>query len=160
MAFVGLVARRPEQVIETVRCDRHLSRLALDHLPGDLAADARDRTLQAANAGLTRVAVDHRRDRRAGEFDVLVRQAVILELLFDQEIPRDHHLLLDRVAGEVDDLHPVEQRPRDRVIDVRGRDEEHPGEVERDLQIVIRKVPVLLRIQHLEHGRGRVAAEV
>ncbi len=49
---------------------------------------------------------------------------------------------------------------RDRVEQVGGGDEEHLGEVERHLQVVVLEGVVLLRVEHLEQRRARVAAEV
>ena len=69
-------------------------------------------------------------------------------------------LLVDRVAGELDHLHPVAQRRRDRVEDVRGGDEDDLGEVEVEIEVVIAERVVLGRIEDLEHRAGRVAAEV
>ena len=83
-----------------------------------------------------------------------------LELLGDQELLRDVELLLPRVAGDLEDLHAVAQRRRDRVHDVRGRHEHHLREIERHLQVVIGEGVVLLGVEHLEQRRRRVAAEV
>src|SRR5207244_3993368 len=80
-------------------------------------------------------------------------QAVVPRLLGHEMLLCDGHLLLLGVAGEVDDLHPVPQRGRHRVDDVRGGDEEYPREVERHVQIVVAEGGVLLRVQHLEQGR-------
>ena len=69
-------------------------------------------------------------------------------------------LLLLGVSGELDDLHAVAQRRRDRVEHVRRRDEQHPRQVERHVEIVVAERGVLLGIEHLEQRRGRIAAEV
>ena len=75
-------------------------------------------------------------------------------------VARDRGLLVDRVAVEADDLHPVEQRAGDRVGDVRGRDEEDVGEVELDVEVVVAERVVLRRVEHLEQRGRRVAAPV
>ena len=49
---------------------------------------------------------------------------------------------------------------RDRVERVRGADEEHLGEVERQVEVVVAEGVVLRRVEHLEHRARRVAAEV
>ena len=59
-----------------------------------------------------------------------------------------------------DDLHPVEQRPGDGLGDVGRRDEQHPRQVEVDLEVVVAERVVLCRVEHLEQGRRRVAPEV
>ena len=85
---------------------------------------------------------------------------MVQELLGDEELARDDHLLLGCIAGKVDDLHAVEQRARDGIVDVRGRDEEDFGKIEGNLQVMIREVLVLLRVEDLEHRRGRVASKI
>ena len=47
-----------------------------------------------------------------------------------------------------------------RVEDVGGGDEQHLGQVERHVEVVIAEGVVLLRVEHLEQRRRRVAAEV
>ena len=91
---------------------------------------------------------------------VLRRQAVLLELLRDEELLRDVQLLLARVAGQLEDLEAVAQRRRDRVHDVRRRDEHDLRQVERHLEVVVREGCVLLGIEDLEQRRRRIAAEV
>ena len=86
-------------------------------------------------------------------------QPVRLELALDQVSPGDLDLLVLGVARQLDHLHAIAQRPRDRVQHVRGADEHHLAEVERHAEIVVAEGAVLLRIQHLEQSRGRIAVE-
>ena len=74
-------------------------------------------------------------------------------------VARDGNLLLFAVALETDDLQPVEQSARDRVDDVRGREEEHRGQIELDLEVVVTEGVVLRGVEHLEQG-GRGVAPV
>ena len=83
-----------------------------------------------------------------------------LELLRQEVALRDPELLVLGVARERDHVHAVEQRPRDRVERVRGADEEHLREVERQVEVVVAERRVLLRVEHLEHRARRVAAPV
>ncbi|RUP51854.1 hypothetical protein BC936DRAFT_145096 [Jimgerdemannia flammicorona] len=69
----------------------------------------------------------------------------------------DMQLFLERVAGQRDHLHAVQQRRRDRVQRVRRCDEYHVRQVEGKIQVVIRERIVLLRVQHLQEGCRRVA---
>ena len=92
--------------------------------------------------------------------DLVLAQAVPLALPRPQVAARDRDLLVGRVAVEPDHLHPVEQRPRDRVGDVRGRDEDDLGQVELDVEVVVAERVVLRRVEHLEQRRRRVAAPV
>ena len=69
-------------------------------------------------------------------------------------------LLLLGVAGELEHFHAVAERRRNRVEHVGGRDEQHLRQVERHVEVVIAERVVLLRIEHLEQRRRRIAAEV
>src|SRR5262249_6209138 len=63
------------------------------------------------------------------------------------------------VAGEADDLHTVAKRPRDRVEEVRGGDEDDVAQVERHAEIVVAEGVVLLGIEHLEERRRGIALD-
>ncbi len=82
-----------------------------------------------------------------------------LDLLGDQVALGDLDLLVLGVAGDADDLHAVHQRLRHAQGVGRG-DEHHVREVEIHLQIVIVEGGVLLRIQHFQQRRRRIAAIV
>ena len=72
----------------------------------------------------------------------------------------DGDLLVLGVAVETDDLEAVEQRTRNRLDDVRGRNEQHLGKVELDLEVVIAERVVLGGIEDLEQRRRGVAPPV
>ena len=95
--LIRLELRRAEQIVEAMGRDRHPSGPPGDHFARDLATDTGDRSLQVANAGLAGVAVDHGGNRRPGDLDVLIGEPVIRELLGDQELTGDHHLLFGRI---------------------------------------------------------------
>ena len=59
----------------------------------------------------------------------------------------------------MDDLHAVQQRLGHPQRVGRGH-EHHVGQVVVDLQIMVVELGILLRVQHLQQGRGRVAPEV
>ena len=98
-------------------------------------------------------------DGRIGHRELVGLQAVLLDLLRQQVAARDVALLILGVSGDADDLHAIEERRRD-VQAVRRAHEHHLGEIEVHLEIVIVEGAVLLRIEHLEQRRGRIAAEV
>ena len=89
----------------------------------------------------------------------VVLEAVLLDLLRHQVAARDVELLVFGVAGKADDFHAIEQRRRD-VQAVGRADEHHLGEVEIDLEVMVVERGVLLRVEHLEQRRRRIAAEV
>jgi hypothetical protein len=110
--------------------------------------------------GLLGVVVDQLADRLVVEGDLGVLHPVGLELLRDQVLTGDLLLLLVGVAAELDDLHAVLQRQRDRVQRVCGAQEQHVAEVVVEVEEVVDEGVVLLGVEDLEHGRRRVAAEV
>ena len=95
-----------------------------------------------------------------GERDLRPLQPVALDLARDEVALGDLELLLLRVAGELDDLHAVAQRPGivsslfAVVMNMTAR------EVERQVEVVVAEGRVLLGVEHLEHRARRVAAEV
>jgi hypothetical protein len=63
------------------------------------------------------------------------------------------------VTGQTNDLHAVEQRPGD--VHAVGRGHEHGiRQVEIHFQVMVVEGGVLLRVQDLQQGRRRVAAEI
>src|SRR3546814_2863902 len=82
-----------------------------------------------------------------------------LDLLGDEVALCDLDLFILGISGQADDLHAVQQRLR-HVERVRRRHEHHVRQVVVDLQIVIVELGVLLRVQHLEQRRRRIATEI
>ncbi len=72
----------------------------------------------------------------------------------------DDDLLVLGVAVQADQLHPVEQRLGDGLQHIGGGEEDHVGEVQLDLQVVVPEGVVLRRVEHLQQGGGRVAPVV
>ena len=122
----------------------------------DLPQHLRELALEVPHSRLTRVVHDDVADRGVVDLDVLVTQAVAIELRGQQVVAGDDDLLVLGVAVETHDLHAVEQRAGDRVGDVRRRDEHDVGEVELDLEVVITERVVLRGIEHLEQRRRRI----
>src|SRR6185436_16550127 len=79
---------------------------------------------------------------------------------WDQVALRDVQLLELRVTAELDDLHAVLQRNRDRVQAVRGGHEHHVTQIVVEIEVVIVEAVVLLRVEHLEQRGGRIPAEI
>ena len=71
----------------------------------------------------------------------------------------DLQFLLIRIRAKLDDLHTVEQGTRDGIGRVGRRDEHAAVQIERNLQIVVAELRILLRIEHFEQ-RGRWVALV
>jgi hypothetical protein len=124
--------------------DDRLGLAALGDRARDLAHDVGDLALEVPDAGLVRVRLDELGHRLVGDLDVLRLEAVVLHLLGDEEPLADLDLLALGVARDLDDLHPVAERHRDRVDEVAGGDEQHLAEVERHLEVVVLEAVVLL----------------
>ena len=157
---LGVVALAAEQLARPRLADRALRRLALGDAARDLARDRADLALELAHAGLARVVGDDRAQRGVGDPQLAALEAVALGLARHEVALGDLQLLVGGVAGDLDHLHAIAQRAGDRVQRVRRRDEHHAREVERQVEVVVAEVLVLLGVEHLEHRAGRVAAEV
>ena len=94
-----------------------------------------------------------REQRVVGDRDLPGGEAVGLELPAHQVASRDLDLLLFGVAGQLDDLHAVAQRPGDGVELVGGGDEQHLRQVEGHAEVVVAERAVLLGVEHLEQRR-------
>ncbi len=131
------------------------------HQPhGGLPADGGHLALQHPHARLPGVGGDHLPDGAVGHLQLGPLQAVALQLLGQQVALGDLKLLLVGIAGQLDDLHPVQQGPGDGLRGIGGGDEQHIGQVEGHLQEVVPEGGVLLSVQHLQQGGGRVAPVV
>ena len=150
-----------EELAHALGRDRHGRRqLVRRDLRRDLARDLAELALEVADARLAGVVGDHLHDRGVVDGDLVGLEAGLLDLALEQVVARDRDLLLFGVAVEADQLHAVEQRRGDRLRHVGGRDEQHLGEVEVDLEVVVAERVVLRRVEHLEQRRRRVAPPV
>ena len=104
--------------------------------------------------------MDHFQQPGARKTDLLAAKAVFLHLLGHQETFGNVDLFVIDVAGEIKNLHTVAQRSGNLVGAV-GRGNEHDiAQVEIDLQVVIVKAEVLLRVEHFQQRRAGVAPEI
>ncbi|OPZ86875.1 MAG: hypothetical protein BWY76_00743 [bacterium ADurb.Bin429] len=150
----------PEKIGKLRRAHARGDGLAFGVAPGDLAANRADFALQVAHASLAGIGGDDRLQRIRREVRFILRQAVFAALARHQVAFGDLQLFHFGVAGQADDFHAVLQRRRDGLQHVRGADEEHLGEVERNLQVVIAEGEVLRRVEHFQQRRRGVAAEI
>ena len=150
---------RSEVLGQQLLVDHRLLEPAAHDVGDRLAHQLAEFTLEVPDPGLARVALDQRYQLRIRKFEFARLQPVLLEGLGDQVVQRDLLLFLLGVPRQPDDLHPVHQRRRD-VQRVRRGDEHHVGKVVVDLEVVIVEGRVLLRVEHLQQRRGRVATEI
>ena len=85
---------------------------------------------------------------------------MFFQLLGNEMSLGDLHLFLVGVAAQLNDLHAIQQRARDRIRRVGRCNEHHAAEIHRDLQKMIPKAAVLLAVQHLQQCRSRIAPHV
>mmetsp|Transcript_28790 Transcript_28790/g.73373 ORF Transcript_28790/g.73373 Transcript_28790/m.73373 type:complete len:463 (+) Transcript_28790:906-2294(+) len=142
-------------------CSQALHLAALHQLARDLAVHLLQLLAQVAHARLAAVLVDERGQRAVRQARGALGHARVARGLRLQVGARDGHLLVAGVARQADDLHAVQQRARDGVQHVGGAHEQHLGQVDGHVQVVVHEARVLLGVQQLQQrGRGvaRVAA--
>jgi hypothetical protein len=116
-----------------------------------------DLAFQRAHTRLARVIADDGRKSRVGNFKLSGCEAVIGELAPNEITARNLEFLLLRVARKVHDLHPVAQRPGDRIEHIGGGDEQHARQIEGHREVVVAEAVVLLRVEDFEQRRRGVA---
>ena len=151
--------RRPRIACRSAAADATCARRCPRRCARRRAGRRADLALEVAHAGLARVVADDGAQRLVGDLALLGGQPGRRELARHQVALGDLQLLLLGVAGQLDDLHAVAQRPGNRVEHVGGADEHHLRQVERHGEVVVAERRVLLGVEHFEQRRRRVAVE-
>src|SRR5439155_2423932 len=125
----------PDQVTHILGVDGNPLDVAAGDLARDLASELPDLALQLAHAGLARVARDDLAQRSVRHRELLRSQTILAHLPRNQIALRDLELFTLGVARERYGLQAVEQRARDALREVRGRDEQHFRQVEGHAQV-------------------------
>ncbi len=146
---------RPADVAGQVSSiDRHRQGGLAERHPGDdLAQQPGERAFQVTHAGLTGVLSGERVQDVVADRHVVDGEPGAVELTAQQMLAGDDDLLVLGVAVEPDELHPVEQRRRDRLQHVRRGQEQHVGQVEIHLQVMVPEGVVLLGVEDLQQRR-------
>ncbi|MNO77287.1 hypothetical protein D3C76_683900 [compost metagenome] len=148
-----------EEMLQRIGSHRHgevlVTGVFLDHL----AAHLGDLPLQATHTGFAGVVADNVANSLVLELKFGLLQAIGLDLLGRQVLDRDIDLFIFGVAGQTNHLHPIEQRRRN-VHGIGGAQEHHVGQVVVDFQVMVVEVVVLLRVEHFQQRRSRVATHV
>ena len=127
-----------EPVADVLEPDRHRSLGVAGGDPGrGLPQQLAELALELPDPRLTRVLAHDRLDQLVRDLDLVLAQTIPLDLPRPEVAARDRDLLVDGVTVEADDLHPVEQRPRDRLGNIARRDEDDLREVELDIEVVV-----------------------
>jgi len=126
----------------------------------NLEAYARDLALEISQPRLARVAVDYLAQRVLGEFDFLIAESVLDELLWDQVALHDLQLFFFGVSGSSSTsiLSRSACGTGSSMLAVVRNNTFR--KIERDVQVMVGEGVVLLGIEHLEQRRRRIAAEI
>src|SRR5215471_13518904 len=127
------------------------------HARRNLSTHRAELALEVSNTGFACVVGDDAPDGAIVDLDLVRLETVLVDLSRDQILARDLEFLLFAVAGQLDDLHAIEQRRMDRSELVRRGNEQHPRQIDVDLQVMIAEGLVLRGIQYLEECRGWIA---
>mmetsp|Transcript_71336 Transcript_71336/g.204682 ORF Transcript_71336/g.204682 Transcript_71336/m.204682 type:complete len:528 (-) Transcript_71336:879-2462(-) len=125
-----------------------------------LTGDLLQQFPEFSDARLPGVVPDEQNESIGTQIEVLGFDAMCVHRLWYEELVGDGHLLLKDITGQPDDLHSIQQRPRNRVCDVGRANEECLGQVHRSVQVQIAEGRILSRIEDLQQCRGRISAEV
>src|SRR5690554_541899 len=132
---------------------------ALYVLAHHLTADLGNLPLQAAHTGFPGVVADQVAQGLFRQLELVLTQAISLDLLGQQVTQGNVDLLVFGVTRNPDDLHTVQQRRRN-IHGVGGTHEHHIGKVVIHFQVMVVEGVVLFRVQDLKQGRRRVTPMV
>ncbi|EAQ13717.1 hypothetical protein RB2654_03349 [Maritimibacter alkaliphilus HTCC2654] len=146
-------------VFQRLPRDLHLLLVFAHDLGHGLACQFRDVAFEVPHPRLAGVIADDVGQGAVGHLELALAKPVVLDLLVDEVLLGDLALFVFGVARQRNDLHPVQKRAG-HVVGVRRGQEHHVRQVVFHFEIVVHEGRVLLRVEHFEHRRGRVAAEI
>ena len=154
------VPGRSEHFPHGLLCHGHGVFPLVQHPHSRLTAKLGGGSFQRTYACLAGVILDHGFQHLITRFQGVRLHAVLFDL-FGQQVPfQDLELFLFRIAGNLNQFHPVQQRSGNGFHIIGRGDEHHLAQVKGQLHIVIAEGVVLLGIQHFQHGGRRVTAEI
>ena len=155
------MGRRPQQFTQFGGAyAAEFAHLGARDAPRQLPRHPGQPALQFAHPRLPRVFGHDRLDRPVGDRGREELEAVPGDLFGPQELLGDHLFLRVQIAGQADHLHPVAQRSRYLPKGVGGGEEEHVGEIEFKLQVMVGEGSVLLGIENLEQRRPGIPMKI
>ncbi len=96
--------------------------------------------------------MDNLSDGSVADGQTRLFHSVFLHLLTCQIFSGYMKFLILRITADLDDFHTVQQGPGDGLRGVGRGDEQHLGQINGDLHIVIPESHVLLSVQDLQKG--------
>jgi len=158
--YRGRITNRSQIIRQVFLCNVDTLYIVGHQLHSSLAAQLTDLSLQNTDAGFPCVVGDGAADSAVGHMELRPLQSMLLQLLGQQMLLGDLKLFLVGIAGQLNDLHTIQQRPRDSPQHVGGGDEHDAAQVNRDLQKMIPESVVLLAVKYLQQRRGGVAPHI
>ena len=155
--LLGAEDRHAQSRFQVFRADLQLGSRVLEQLENRFAHQLAQLLLQLAHTGLTGIAFDNRTQCAVADAQARLGDTGLGQLLGPQVAFGDGQLLFGDVARQANHFHTVQQRARDRVQGVGGTHEQHLGQVQAQVQVVVEEVDVLLGVQGFQQRRGRVA---
>ena len=128
----------------------------LDHR---LAHQLAQLLLQLTHTGFPRITVDQRTQCAVADGQAVFCDAGFFQLFWPQVALGDGDFFFGDIARQANHFHTVQQRAWDRVQGVGGAHEQHFGQVQAQVQVMVEEFDVLLRVQGFQQCRSRVALE-
>ena len=132
---------------------------AFGDMARNFAAHLRDFAFEIAHACFVRIIANQAAQCFVRKF-WFVNQPVLFLLARDDELFCNRKFFFFDVAGKFNHFHAVEQRGRNRVEQIRGRNENDFAQIVRHFEIMVAERVVLFRVQNFEQCRARVAAKI
>src|SRR6478672_176169 len=154
------VALRSQRLSDEIGGDRHLISYAARNPSCHRTTDSADLPLQLPHSRLVGVIVNEQSQRIFWPFDLVSLKSVLGQLTRNEITFSDFQFLSFGISGQIDQLHPIQERSGNSTDVVGRRDKDDLREIERDIEIAIDKGLVLPWIEHLEQCTGRVAAKI
>src|SRR6185312_2489833 len=123
-----------------------------------LATDSRELTLQLAHASLSGISGDNQAHDCLRNLDLIGSQPVFAQD-FGQDMAHPNvDFFIQRITGQIDDIHAVEQWTWNLVFNIASTNEKHFGKIKGNFQVVIHEIVVLFRVEYFQQSRRRISA--
>ena len=114
-------------------------------------------TLVVTDSCLARIFFCNPEKRRLRIFYLTFFQTVLLKIFWNKIFFCNLKFFLINIAGKLDNLSTVKQRFRNRIKRIRRKNEEHIGNVERQIKVIVAERNVLLRVKNLKKRACRIS---
>ena len=155
-----VVGRQAEVAADIFRSESYVTFLAQSNFLGGDAGDLGNLLVEAADAALAGVVADDELYVLLCELEVFRSEAMLAQLLGQQMLAGYLNLFFGQISGHVYHLHTVLQGRVDGGDVVGGGYEKHLRQVIVDVEVIVVESGILLRVESLQQGRGRVSVEI